>query len=85
APICTFSFELITPVSQDYELEAEKLKSVLDMENRRNTLNKRARLQSPAVKVKDEEAELATRFTEVNAVNKQRLQTLEFAQTLLRQ
>ncbi|XP_075422275.1 periplakin [Ascaphus truei] len=70
---------------KDYELEAEKLKSVLDMENRRNTLNKRARLQSPAVKVKDEEAELATRFTEVNAVNKQRLQTLEFAQTLLRQ
>lgn len=32
-----------------------------------------------------QEAILAAKFTEVNAVNKQRLQNLEFAQNLLRQ
>ncbi|KAH1183637.1 periplakin [Mauremys mutica] len=71
---------------KDYELEAEKLRSILDMENGRNGyMNKRPRLQSPAAKVKEEEAILAAKFTEVNAVNKQRLQNLEFAQNLLRQ
>lgn len=40
---------------QDYELEAEKLRSLLDLENGRNShVNKRARLQSPAAKVKEE-------------------------------
>ncbi|XP_072838472.2 periplakin [Pogona vitticeps] len=71
---------------KDYELEAEKLRSILDLENGRNGfMNKRPRLQSPATKVKEEEALLAAKFTEVNAVNKQRLQNLEFAQNLLRQ
>lgn len=32
-----------------------------------------------------QEAALAAKYTEVNAVNKQRLQNLEFAQSLLRQ
>ncbi|XP_021099974.1 periplakin isoform X1 [Heterocephalus glaber] len=71
---------------KDYELEAEKLRSLLDLENGRNShMSKRARLQSPAGKVKEEEAALAAKFTEVNAINKQRLQNLEFALNLLRQ
>ncbi|XP_039205750.1 periplakin isoform X1 [Crotalus tigris] len=71
---------------KDYELEAEKLRSILDLENGRNGfMNKRPRLQSAASRVKEEEALLAARFTEVNAINKQRLQNLEFAQTLLKQ
>uniref|UniRef100_A0A8D2J8G5 Periplakin n=1 Tax=Varanus komodoensis TaxID=61221 RepID=A0A8D2J8G5_VARKO len=72
--------------SKDYELEAEKLRSILDLESGRNGfLSKRPRLQSPAAKVKEEEALLAAKFTEVNAVNRQRLQNLEFAQNLLKQ
>lgn len=70
---------------KDYELDSEKLRSVLDMENRRNTYTRRSRVLSPANKVKEEEADLSARFTEASAVNKQRLQTLEFAQSLLRQ
>ncbi|OXB55089.1 hypothetical protein ASZ78_012026 [Callipepla squamata] len=71
---------------KDYELEAEKLRSILDLENGRNGyMSKKPRLQSPAAKVKEEEAVLAAKFTEVNAVNRQRLQNLEFAQNLLRQ
>uniref|UniRef100_A0A8C3LLD4 Periplakin n=1 Tax=Chrysolophus pictus TaxID=9089 RepID=A0A8C3LLD4_CHRPC len=71
---------------KDYELEAEKLRSILDLENGRNGyMSKKPRLQSPAAKVKEEEAILAAKFTEVNAVNRQRLQNLEFAQSLLRQ
>uniref|UniRef100_A0A8B9VLP5 Periplakin n=1 Tax=Anas zonorhyncha TaxID=75864 RepID=A0A8B9VLP5_9AVES len=71
---------------KDYELEAEKLRSILDLESGRNGYtSKKPRLQSPAAKVKEEEAVLAAKFTEVNAVNKQRLQNLEFAQNLLRQ
>ncbi|NXC30738.1 PEPL protein, partial [Campylorhamphus procurvoides] len=71
---------------KDYELEAEKLRSILDLENGRNGyMSKKPRLQSPAAKVKEEEAVLAAKYTEVNAVNKQRLQNLEFAQSLLRQ
>ncbi|XP_029432185.1 periplakin isoform X2 [Rhinatrema bivittatum] len=71
---------------KNYEFETEKLRSFLDLENGQTRhLSKRPRIQSPASKVKDEEAVLAARFTEVNAVNKQRLQNLEFAQNLLRQ
>uniref|UniRef100_G1T1G8 Periplakin n=1 Tax=Oryctolagus cuniculus TaxID=9986 RepID=G1T1G8_RABIT len=71
---------------KDYELEAEKLRSLLDLENGRNShVSKRARLQAPAAKVKEEEAALAAKFTEVNAINRQRLQNLEFALHLLRQ
>lgn len=40
---------------QDYELEAEKLRSLLDLENGRSShVSKRARLQSPAAKVREE-------------------------------
>uniref|UniRef100_A0A2I3HAT3 Periplakin n=1 Tax=Nomascus leucogenys TaxID=61853 RepID=A0A2I3HAT3_NOMLE len=71
---------------KDYELEAEKLRSLLDLENGRSShMSKRARLQSPAAKVKEEEAALAAKFTEVYAINRQRLQNLEFALNLLRQ
>ncbi|KAG3259171.1 periplakin [Ictidomys tridecemlineatus] len=71
---------------KDYELEAEKLRSLLDLENGSNShVSKRARLQSPAAKVKEEEAALAAKFTEVQAINRQRLQNLEFALNLLRQ
>ncbi|XP_053132577.1 periplakin isoform X2 [Hemicordylus capensis] len=78
--------QLYQQAVKDYELEAEKLRSILDLENGRNGfMNKRPRLQSPAAKVKEEEAILAAKFTEVNAVNRQRLQNLEFAQSLLRQ
>uniref|UniRef100_A0A5F4WI27 Periplakin n=2 Tax=Callithrix jacchus TaxID=9483 RepID=A0A5F4WI27_CALJA len=71
---------------KDYELEAETLRSLLDLENGRSShVNKRARLQSPAAKVNEEEAALAAKFTEVYAINKQRLQNLEFALNLLRQ
>lgn len=42
-------------VSQDYELEAEKLRSLLDLENGRSShVSKKARLQSPATKVREE-------------------------------
>ncbi|XP_026559908.1 periplakin [Pseudonaja textilis] len=71
---------------KDYELEAEKLRSILDLESGRNGfMNKRPRLQSTALRVKEEEALLAAKFTEINAINRQRLQNLEFAQTLLKQ
>ncbi|XP_022450507.1 periplakin isoform X1 [Delphinapterus leucas] len=71
---------------KDYELEAEKLRSLLDLENGRSShMSKRARLQSPATKVREEETALAAKFTEVNAINRQRLQNLEFALNLLRQ
>lgn len=41
--------------AQDYELEAEKLRSILDLENGRNGYtSKKPRLQSPAAKVKEE-------------------------------
>uniref|UniRef100_A0A8C5QMB9 Periplakin n=1 Tax=Leptobrachium leishanense TaxID=445787 RepID=A0A8C5QMB9_9ANUR len=77
--------QLNIEVSKDYELDAEKLRSILDMENRRNTYSKRPRIQSPATKVKEEEADLSGRFTEASAINKQRTQTLEFAHSLLSQ
>lgn len=58
---CSFLFAAISSLlhclsfTQDYELEAEKLRSLLDLENGRNIhVNKRARLQSPAAKVKEE-------------------------------
>ncbi|KAI5127948.1 Periplakin [Manis pentadactyla] len=71
---------------KDYELEAEKLRSLLDLENGRSGhVSKRARLQSPAAKVREEEAALTAKFAEVNAINRQRLQNLEFALNLLRQ
>lgn len=42
-------------LTQDYELEAEKLRSLLDLEHGRSShVSKRARLQSPAAKVREE-------------------------------
>ncbi|XP_045676654.1 periplakin isoform X2 [Phyllostomus hastatus] len=83
--VCTHSQQYQQAV-KDYELEAEKLRSLLDLENGRSShVSKRARLQSPAAKVREEEAALTAKFTEVNAVNRQRLQNLEFALNLLRQ
>lgn len=42
-------------LTQDYELEAEKLRSLLDLENGRSShVSKRARLQSPTAKVREE-------------------------------
>ncbi|XP_016069935.1 PREDICTED: periplakin [Miniopterus natalensis] len=83
--VCALSQQYQQAV-KDYELEAEKLRSLLDLENGRSShASKRARLQSPAAKVREEEAALAAKFTEVNAMNRQRLQNLEFALNLLRQ
>uniref|UniRef100_A0A9L0THM7 Periplakin n=1 Tax=Equus caballus TaxID=9796 RepID=A0A9L0THM7_HORSE len=83
--ICSHSQQYQQAV-KDYELEAEKLRSLLDLENGRSShVSKKARLQSPATKVREEEAALAAKFTEVNAINRQRLQNLEFALHLLRQ
>ncbi|XP_024117237.1 periplakin isoform X1 [Oryzias melastigma] len=71
---------------KDYEAETEKFKSVLDLEDGLVPQTyKRSRLESPAMTVKAEEAAIESKFTEVNAVNKQRLQNLEFAQSLLKQ
>ncbi|MBN3291834.1 PEPL protein, partial [Polypterus senegalus] len=71
---------------KNYETEAEKFRSVLDLEDGVAPQSyKKHKLESPAVKVKNEEAAMGAKFTEVSAVNKQRLQNLEFAQSLLNQ
>ncbi|KAI1884655.1 hypothetical protein AGOR_G00228650 [Albula goreensis] len=71
---------------KDYETETEKFKSLLDHEDGLVPQTyKRSRLESPAMKVKNEESAIEAKFTEVNAVNKQRLQNLEYAQSLLNQ
>lgn len=71
---------------KDYENETEKFRSILDMEDGLVPQTyKRSRLESPALTVKAEEAAIEAKFTEVNAVNKQRLQNLQFAQSLLNQ
>ncbi|XP_066546413.1 periplakin [Amia ocellicauda] len=71
---------------KDYETETEKFKSILDIEDGLVPQSyKRTRLDSPALKVKNEAAAIESKFTEVSAVNKQRLQNLEYAQSLLNQ
>ncbi|MBN3305154.1 PEPL protein, partial [Amia calva] len=89
---------------KDYETETEKFKSILDIEDGLVPQSyKRTRLDSPALKVKNEKclncsarnnqvsnlfqqaAAIESKFTEVSAVNKQRLQNLEYAQSLLNQ
>ncbi|XP_034395443.1 periplakin [Cyclopterus lumpus] len=71
---------------KDYENETEKFRSILDLEDGLVPQTyKRNRLESPAQIVKAEESAIEAKFTEVNAVNKQRLQNLEFAQSLLNQ
>ncbi|KAJ8364075.1 hypothetical protein SKAU_G00129060 [Synaphobranchus kaupii] len=71
---------------KDYEAETEKFKSILDFEDGLVPQTyKKSKLESPAIKVKDEESAIEAKFTEVNAVNKQRLQSLEYALSLLNQ
>ncbi|KAM9843656.1 periplakin [Aulostomus maculatus] len=71
---------------KDYENETEKFRSMLDLDDGLVPQTyKRSRLESPALKVKGEEAAIEAKFTEVNAVNKQRLQNLELTQGLLNQ
>ncbi|XP_029945868.1 periplakin [Salarias fasciatus] len=71
---------------RDYENETEKFKAILDIEDGLVPQTyKRTRLESPALRVKGEEAAIEAKFTEVNAVNRQRLQNLEFAQNLVKQ
>ncbi|KAM4635298.1 periplakin [Polymixia lowei] len=78
--------QLYQQAVKDYENETEKFKSILDLEDGLVPQTyKRSRLESPALRVKAEEAAIEAKFTEVNAVNKQRLQNLEFAQSLLNQ
>lgn len=78
--------QLYQQAVKDYETETEKFRSILDLEDGLVPQTyKRSRLESPALTVKAEEAAIETKFTEVNAVNKQRLQNLEFAQSLLNQ
>ncbi|XP_007568356.1 periplakin isoform X2 [Poecilia formosa] len=78
--------QLYQQAVKDYETETEKFRSILDLEDGLVPQSyKRSRLESPALTVKAEEAAMEAKFTEVNAVNKQRLQNLEFAQNLLSQ
>ncbi|XP_052408795.1 periplakin [Carassius gibelio] len=78
--------QLYQQAVKDYEYEAERFKSILDLEDGLVPQTyKRSRLESPALKVKREESAIESKFTEANAVNKQRLQNLEFAQSLLNQ
>ncbi|KAJ4932725.1 hypothetical protein JOQ06_011140 [Pogonophryne albipinna] len=78
--------QLYQQAVKDYENETEKFRSILDLEDGLVPQTyKRNRLESPALIVKAEEAAIEAKFTEVNAVNKQRLQSLEFTQSLLNQ
>ena len=53
-------------LTQDYELEAETLRSLLDLENGRSShVSKRARLQSPAAKVREEVSSVGWAFLEL--------------------
>uniref|UniRef100_A0A4W4GGG9 Periplakin n=1 Tax=Electrophorus electricus TaxID=8005 RepID=A0A4W4GGG9_ELEEL len=78
--------QLYQQAVKDYENEAERFRSVLDLEDGLVPQTyKRSRMDSPALRVKAEESAIEAKFTEVNAVNKQRLQNLEFVQGLLNQ
>uniref|UniRef100_A0A672Q9Y5 Periplakin-like n=1 Tax=Sinocyclocheilus grahami TaxID=75366 RepID=A0A672Q9Y5_SINGR len=82
----TRNAQLYQHAVKDYENEAERFKSILDLEDGLVPQTyKRSRLESPALKVKREESAIESKFTEANAVNKQRLQNLEFTQSLLNQ
>ncbi|XP_077069203.1 periplakin isoform X2 [Siphateles boraxobius] len=82
----TRNAQLYQHAVKDYENEAERFKSILDLEEGLVPQTyKKPRLESPALKVNREESAIEAKFTEVNAVNKQRLQNLEFAQSLLNQ
>uniref|UniRef100_A0A7N6FIG6 Desmoplakin SH3 domain-containing protein n=1 Tax=Anabas testudineus TaxID=64144 RepID=A0A7N6FIG6_ANATE len=71
---------------KDYETETDTFRYILDLEDGLVPQTyKKSKLESPALAVKAEEAAIESKFTEVNAVNKQRLQNLEFAESLLKQ
>ncbi|CAL9703635.1 unnamed protein product [Knipowitschia caucasica] len=78
--------QLYQQAVKDYENETEKFRALLDIEDGLVPQTyKRSRLESPAHTVKAEEAAIESKFTEVNAVNRQRMQNLEFTQSLLKQ
>lgn len=78
--------QLYQQAVNDYESESEKFRSILDVEDGLVPQTyKRNRLESPAMIVKAEESAIEAKFTEVNAVNVQRRQNLEFALNLLNQ
>uniref|UniRef100_A0A674PCR5 Periplakin n=1 Tax=Takifugu rubripes TaxID=31033 RepID=A0A674PCR5_TAKRU len=71
---------------KDYENETEKFRAFLDLEDGVPTQTyKRSRMESPAMTVKAEEAAIGAKFTEVKSMNKQKLQNLEYAQSVLNQ
>uniref|UniRef100_A0A8C7HYQ7 Periplakin n=1 Tax=Oncorhynchus kisutch TaxID=8019 RepID=A0A8C7HYQ7_ONCKI len=78
--------QLYQQAVKDYENDTEKFKSILDLEDGLVPQTyKRSRLESPALRVKEEESAIEAKFTEVNAVNKQRMANLQFAQGLMNQ
>ncbi|KAK7938827.1 hypothetical protein WMY93_002153 [Mugilogobius chulae] len=78
--------QLYQQAVKDYENETEKFRAFLDLEDGLVPQTyKRSRLESPALTVKAEEAAIEAKFTEVNAINKQKLQNLEFTHSLLKQ
>lgn len=61
----------------------EKLMSLLGLGNGRSShVRKRARLQSPTKKAREKDL-LTAKFAEVNTINRQRLQNLEFTMIFL--
>uniref|UniRef100_A0AAZ3PAM8 Periplakin n=1 Tax=Oncorhynchus tshawytscha TaxID=74940 RepID=A0AAZ3PAM8_ONCTS len=71
--------QLYQQAVKDYENDTEKFKSILDLEDGLVPQTyKRSRLESPALRVKEEESAIEAKFTEVNAVNKQRMANLQF-------
>ncbi|XP_068193012.1 periplakin [Antennarius striatus] len=78
--------QLYQQAVKDYENETERYRFVLEQEDGiPSQTYKRTRLESPAQSIRAEEAAIEAKFTEVNAVNKQRQRNLEFAQSLLNQ
>uniref|UniRef100_H3CXX3 Periplakin n=1 Tax=Tetraodon nigroviridis TaxID=99883 RepID=H3CXX3_TETNG len=78
--------QLYQQAIKDYENETEKFRALLDLEDGVPTQTyKRSRMESPAMTVKAEEAAIGAKFTEVKSMNKQKLQNLEYAQSVLNQ
>uniref|UniRef100_A0A8C6S6K2 Periplakin n=1 Tax=Neogobius melanostomus TaxID=47308 RepID=A0A8C6S6K2_9GOBI len=78
--------QLYQQAVKDYENETEKYRTILDLEDGLVPQTyKRSRLESPALTVKAEEAAIESKFTEVSALNRQKLQNLEFTNSLLKQ
>lgn len=78
--------EMYQQAIKDYEKETERFRAILDLDDGSPTQTYKRRLyESPSSTVRAEEAALESKFAEVNATSKQRLQTLEFAQSVLSQ